>query len=205
MAATKATRPHHDRDTQARSTPGSRSCSYIARCKPIQNNRRALHPRENDTTVIRRAADVDAKLGKKYSADGSGESQVPVLTTDQYRSTSLCRVGLTGFSSAHDINVCHSVSDSSLQTRVLAHRTANNIVGYDDGARSSALEYWVNTPMTRELSPSSANSIASDDLDSRAATCPSSELPTQTALRGRRSTHASNLSGLRQSANRRAR
>ena len=51
------------------------------------------HLHTNDTTVIRRAGNIDAKLGKQNSADGIGESHVPV-PSNRCQSTYLRQVVL---------------------------------------------------------------------------------------------------------------
>ena len=64
---------------------------------------------KNDKTVIRRATDVDAKLGNQYSADGNGDAPYNVpdpVKIKRHRCHLTQANGRGGFSTAYDNNVC---------------------------------------------------------------------------------------------------
>ena len=110
---------------------------------------RQTHLCQNDKTVIRRAADVHAKLCEQYSADGFGDAPHfvpdPVKIERHRCHSTFHQDGRAGFSSAHD-NKRLPLSERRLYATTFARCRADTIVGYDVVVRSSALECWANAP-----------------------------------------------------------
>ena len=121
------------------------------------------HLHRNDTTVIRRAGNIDAELGKQYSADGIGESHVPV-PSNRCQSTYLRQVVLLvshrptiiTFASWRAPALC-----SSREPFIVRQTLSSGTTSW------SGRQHWNAglTPMPREESQPSADRTATDHAD----------------------------------------
>ena len=121
-----------------------------------QSGPRQTHPPKSDKTVIRRATDVHAKLGEQYSADGNGDglhfAPDPVKIKRHRCHPIQPQVIVVVSPRPTIITFAPLASDSCVLLIRTARHGVDAIGGYDEVARSSALNCWANTHAKRPIS-----------------------------------------------------